>query len=256
MHGHTDSEHNADASSFATDFAVDFLQPCNHPDTLGKLDDIEILELIGRGGMGVIFKGYQRELGRYVAVKVMAPYLAASGSARKRFTREARAAAAIVHPHVMASQDYRFLSDWNNLTTPLMVLQPHLASADRWRWFDTTNWNLPVGMPALEATADDVLLRGVPLDDDGRINLLFSDSIFLDRSDAGNGTVIARTADEHLAWIAHWPAGTEFYTGSGQFAGGDRMYFIAGEYHWDPQLSGTCNLNAHGENVSSTPSII
>src|SRR5262245_59213986 len=51
--------------------------------------------------MGIVLKGFQRELGRYVAVKVMAPHLAASGAARQRFVREARAAAAIVHPHVM-----------------------------------------------------------------------------------------------------------------------------------------------------------
>ena len=75
------SEHHEESNSFATDFAVDFLEPCEQPDTLGRLDDIEILELIGRGGMGVILKGYQRELGRYVAVKLMAPHLAASGSA-------------------------------------------------------------------------------------------------------------------------------------------------------------------------------
>jgi len=42
-----------------------------------------------------------RRIRFYVAVKLMAPHLAASGSARRRFTREARAAAAIVHPHVM-----------------------------------------------------------------------------------------------------------------------------------------------------------
>jgi serine/threonine-protein kinase len=95
------SEHSGDSESYAADFAVDFLQPCNQPETVGRLDDIEILGLIDRGGMGVVLKGYQRELGRYVAVKVMAPHLAASGSARKRFAREARAAAAIVHPHVM-----------------------------------------------------------------------------------------------------------------------------------------------------------
>jgi hypothetical protein len=96
-----DSECAAAGDSFAADFAVDFLEPCQQPDTLGRLDDIEIREMIDCGGMGVILKGYQRELGRYVAVKLMAPHLAASGSARKRFTREARAAAAIVHPHVM-----------------------------------------------------------------------------------------------------------------------------------------------------------
>jgi serine/threonine-protein kinase len=84
------------------DFAVEFLAPCDRPEALGRLGEFEILEVLGRGGMGVVLKGYQRDLGRYVAIKLMAPQLAASGSARKRFAREARAAAAIVHPHVMA----------------------------------------------------------------------------------------------------------------------------------------------------------
>jgi serine/threonine-protein kinase len=92
----------AEGASFAADFAVDFLGPSQLPGTLGKLGDIEIQEVIARGGMGVVLKGYQRELGRYVAVKVIAPHLAASGAARQRFAREARAAAAIVHAHVMA----------------------------------------------------------------------------------------------------------------------------------------------------------
>ena len=69
---------------------------------IGRLGEYEILELIGRGGMGVVLKGYQPELNRYVAVKVMAPHYASSGAARKRFAREAQAAAAVVHPHVGA----------------------------------------------------------------------------------------------------------------------------------------------------------
>lgn len=87
--------------SFAADFAVGFLEPSEQPNALGRLGEFEILEVIGRGGMGIVLKGFHRELGRYVAVKVMAPHLAASGTARQRFIREARAAAAIVHPNVM-----------------------------------------------------------------------------------------------------------------------------------------------------------
>jgi serine/threonine protein kinase len=86
---------------FSADFVVDFLEPCDQPEALGRLGEYEIVAVIGRGGMGVVLKGFQRELGRFVAVKVMTPHLAASGSARQRFVREARAAAAIVHPHVM-----------------------------------------------------------------------------------------------------------------------------------------------------------
>ena len=95
------NESRTSDESFAADFVVDFLEPCDQPNALGRLGEYEILEVIGRGGMGIVLKGFQRELGRYVAVKVMAPHLAASGAARQRFVREARAAAAIVHPHVM-----------------------------------------------------------------------------------------------------------------------------------------------------------
>lgn len=84
------------------EFTFDFLKPSDNPAMIGRLGDYEILELIGRGGMGVVLKGYQRELNRYVAVKVMAPHYASSGAARKRFAREAQAAAAVVHPHVVA----------------------------------------------------------------------------------------------------------------------------------------------------------
>ncbi|WLD12046.1 serine/threonine-protein kinase [Planctellipticum variicoloris] len=91
-----------DSSHFATDFAVDFLEPAEDPSLLGRLGDCEIVEIIGRGGMGVVLKGYQPDLHRHVAVKVLSPHLAASGAARRRFAREAQATAAVVHPHVMA----------------------------------------------------------------------------------------------------------------------------------------------------------
>jgi serine/threonine-protein kinase len=84
------------------ELTLDFLEPSDNPAMIGRLGEYEILELIGRGGMGVVLKGYQRELNRYVAVKVMAPHYASSGAARKRFAREAQAAAAVVHPHVVA----------------------------------------------------------------------------------------------------------------------------------------------------------
>lgn len=84
-----------------SDFAVDFLQPPEEPDSIGRLNEIEIRSVIGHGGNGIVLKGYQQELNRLVAVKVMAPQLAANAGARKRFAREAQATAAIVHPNVM-----------------------------------------------------------------------------------------------------------------------------------------------------------
>lgn len=77
------------------------LEPPGHPEMLGRIDHFEIEEILGQGGMGIVFKGLDRELNRAVAVKFLAPHLAASGTARQRFAREARAAAAVVHPNVV-----------------------------------------------------------------------------------------------------------------------------------------------------------
>ena len=91
-----------ETSAFAAEFAIHFLKPSDMEGSLGRIDDIEISEVVGRGGMGIVLRGYQDELQRQVAVKVLSPTLAMSGAARQRFAREARAAAAVVHPNVMA----------------------------------------------------------------------------------------------------------------------------------------------------------
>ena len=57
--------------------------------------------MLGRGGFGVVLKAFDEMLHRVVAIKVMAPQLAATSPARKRFLREARAAAAIRHDNVV-----------------------------------------------------------------------------------------------------------------------------------------------------------
>jgi len=81
--------------------AKQLLSPPTHPEMLGRLGRYEVERLIGSGGMGVVFKAFDTELNRPVAIKLLAPYLASSGPARKRFAREARAAAAVVHQHVV-----------------------------------------------------------------------------------------------------------------------------------------------------------
>jgi WD40 repeat protein len=79
-----------------------YLAPTDDPQMLGRLGPYEIVGVIGRGGMGVVLKGYDRPLNRFVAIKVLSPLRATSGAARQRFAREARAAAAVVHQHVIA----------------------------------------------------------------------------------------------------------------------------------------------------------
>jgi serine/threonine-protein kinase len=85
----------------STTVPLDFLSKSDNPAMLGRLGEFEILESIGCGGMGIVLKGYDHELNRYVAVKVLHPHCATSAAARKRFAREAQAAAAVVHQHVV-----------------------------------------------------------------------------------------------------------------------------------------------------------
>ncbi len=81
---------------------LDFLAPSQRPDALGRLGHYEMLEVVGRGGMGIVLRAFDEKLQRVVAIKVLAPALAASGPARERFVREARATAAIYHDNVIA----------------------------------------------------------------------------------------------------------------------------------------------------------
>jgi tRNA A-37 threonylcarbamoyl transferase component Bud32/WD40 repeat protein len=78
------------------------LAPADRTGLLGKLDDYEVLEVVGTGGMGVVVKAFDPKLHRVVAIKLVAPHLAASASARRRFEREARAVAAVRDEHVVA----------------------------------------------------------------------------------------------------------------------------------------------------------
>ncbi|MBI1248003.1 protein kinase [bacterium] len=83
---------------------IGFLQPSDRPDSLGQFGRYEILEVLGRGGTGIVMRGYDPSLDRQCAIKVLSPDLAASAAARKRFSREARSAAAVVHEHVVPIQ--------------------------------------------------------------------------------------------------------------------------------------------------------
>jgi serine/threonine protein kinase len=79
-----------------------FLRPTEEPGLLGLLGPYEVREVIGQGGMGVVLTAYEPALHRVVAIKVLSPALAGSATARQRFTREAQAAAAVCHEHIVA----------------------------------------------------------------------------------------------------------------------------------------------------------
>src|SRR5262249_41691189 len=86
---------------------LDFLGPPARPGSLGRLGHYEVLEVLGRGGMGVVLRAFDDKLHRVVALKVLDSALANNGSARQRFVRDARAAAAVSHYHVLAIRPVR-----------------------------------------------------------------------------------------------------------------------------------------------------
>jgi WD40 repeat protein/serine/threonine protein kinase len=86
----------------AAEGSLGFLRPPTDACSLGRLDHYEVLELVGRGGTGMVLKARDSKLQRVVAIKALSSRLAASSAARKRFVREAQAAAAVRDDHVVA----------------------------------------------------------------------------------------------------------------------------------------------------------
>ena len=82
-------------------FNYDILAPSSKKGTIGRLGKYDVYGVIGKGGMGVVFKAFDEQLRRPVAIKVLNRQLASNAVARRRFAREARAAANIKHENVI-----------------------------------------------------------------------------------------------------------------------------------------------------------
>lgn len=77
------------------------------PRELGRLfPQLEILECLGRGGMGVVYKARQPKLDRFVALKILAPERGADPAFAERFQREAQALARLAHPSIVTIHDF------------------------------------------------------------------------------------------------------------------------------------------------------
>ena len=70
-----------------------------------RLGPYEVIGEIGAGGMGMVYRAHDSRLGRQVAIKVLPPNVATDANRRQRFEREARAVAALNHPHICAIHD-------------------------------------------------------------------------------------------------------------------------------------------------------
>jgi predicted Ser/Thr protein kinase len=82
------------------------IQPPAVADLARFFPQLEILELLGHGGMGAVYKARQPGLDRLVALKILPSEASASAGFTERFTREARALARLNHPHIVTVYDF------------------------------------------------------------------------------------------------------------------------------------------------------
>lgn len=217
----------------APDFSELLDQP-SHPEMLGQLNQFEIERVIGRGGMGVVFKGFDRELHRPVAIKLMSPHLAHNATARKRFEREARAAAAVVHPNVIPIHGVSLFKDQPLIVMPLIAgssLQAHVEHQGPVETKDIVRIGLQIAA-GLSAAHDQGLIHR----DIKPANILLEQDVSrVVITDFG----LARAADELAMTQTGWLAGTPHYMSPEQARGvsidarsdlfslGGVLYFIA-----------------------------
>src|ERR1041385_2772115 len=68
--------------------------------------ELEILELLGSGGMGAVYRARQKQLERFVALKILPPSSGRDAAFAQRFTHEARALARLNHPHIVTLYEF------------------------------------------------------------------------------------------------------------------------------------------------------
>ena len=95
-----------------------------------KLGKYQVTEQLGQGGMATVYKAYQPEIDRYVAIKVLPQALAADTQFVKRFRLEARTIARLQHPHILPLYDY---GDENGILYLVMAYAESGSLADRIR---------------------------------------------------------------------------------------------------------------------------
>jgi regulation of enolase protein 1 (concanavalin A-like superfamily) len=119
------------------------------------------------------------------------------------------------------------IAQWNGITAPILLQVAHIARNSRWKWLNTTSY--ADVQPALEAVLlTHPIFAGVPLGANNQVAILTTNCSIISSTDVGNGTLIAKRADNGGAWIVEWKQGVEFYAGSVEKAGGKRLLFSGG----------------------------
>ena len=145
------------------------------------------------------------------------------------------------------------ITQWSSITAPMILYATHVARSSRWLWLNSDAISA-LTAPALSASVPaHPIFRGVTLGANNQVQVLDGakgQSSFMTTTNVGNGTLIAQPVGTAATWIAEWQTGVEFYSGSGQIAGGPRMLFAAGTQEVAPTVGrGEYNLLPEGEKL-------
>jgi eukaryotic-like serine/threonine-protein kinase len=186
-----------------------------------------LVERLGRGGMSVVWRGYDEILGRHVAVKVLSAELAGDERFRERLKQEALAAARLCHPHITAIFDFGETSAGAGPAVPYVVMElidgepvsARLRRRGPMAWREAATMTAEVASALAVAHARGVVHRditpaNVMLTPAGAKVVDFGISALVGQSDAGpDGSLLgtpAYLAPERLAGGAVLPA-TDVY---------------------------------------------
>jgi len=145
------------------------------------------------------------------------------------------------------------VAKWNSLATPLINLNAYLAAG--WHWVNSGTFGT-FSRPGrlLARDPNHPIFAGIALDPNGLVEILDPNAVlpttsFIKSPEAGNGKLLASLGDS-FPWIAEWAPGLEFYSGAGQFGGGWRMMFMAGNSDLLAAAGeGEFNLNEAGRQI-------
>lgn len=131
---------------------------------------------------------------------------------------------------------------WNSITAPMISMAPHLMRTSRWKWLNSG------GTTTMDADTMTIINPGNPVLDGLVVDVIDSRADFVKEiTDAGNGDLLGKRTSDDIVWMAYWAAGTEYFDGAGQTAGGDRLWFNAGGKGSVGNEDGFYNLTPIGE---------
>lgn len=168
---------------------------------LGQMldDRYEILEVIGSGGMSVVYKALCHRLHRYVAIKILRDEMAADAELKSRFQTEAQAVAMLSHPNIVSVYDVSHTDDVEYIVMELIdgvTLKQYMAEKGALSWQETLFFSTQI-CKALQHAHEhgivhrDIKPQNVMIDKDGVVKVAdFGIAALENMNEARTGTAI------------------------------------------------------------------